>query len=186
MSTLVPPTSHGIAGGIGSVTISAIADPGAGFVIGSSGGQAAAVHPPGFEIGYDQITASVVIASTAEATGTVIIPGTAHTFDGATVMAEFWTPIVVGDQGAVGDRVVVSLFEGATQIGRFFVLRVEAITAAPTFPGPSGRLRFAPTAGPHTYSVTAFADSLTGTPAVSAGAGGTSVSLPAFLRFTKV
>lgn len=140
---------------------------------------------PGHEIGYDQITSPVNVASTTEATGTSIIAGSSYTFDGAPVICEFWAPhIYAGSASAT--FVVVSLFEGSTEITKL----VQVSNPAQAVNGPQlpavGRYRFTPSAGAHTYKATAFATSTTGTPAVGAGVGSTGGEAPAFLRFTKV
>lgn len=137
---------------------------------------------PGSEIGYDQITSNVNIASTTEASGTTIITCAAHVFDGAAAMATFFTPIVF-DGTSAGSTIVVSLFESSTQIGRLVSAYVAAGGIAV---GVSGMLRFTPSAASHTYAVTAYVSSLTGTPSVTAGAGGTATYVPSFIRFTKV
>lgn len=138
---------------------------------------------PGTELGYDQITAQVNIASSTEASGTTVISCAAHTFDGAPVIATFFSPQVT--TSTAGGSVVINLFEGATQIGRIVVAAPNQ-TASSSFIAYTGMLRFTPTAGSHTYTVTAFASSLVGTPNVGAGAGGTATLVPTFIRFTKV
>lgn len=132
----------------------------------------------GSEIGYDQITSPVTVSSATEATGTTVITCAAHAFDGNPVMVEFFAPYV---QPASGDFVQISLFEGATQIGR--IAQTDSGAAGTDFPSP-GRLRFTPTAGSHTYTVTARRSGADGT--IGAGPGGTGEYVPAFIRFTKV
>lgn len=167
-----------------AIALSKLADPGSGNVVTSVGSGAIAAKPPGYEIGYAQITANVNIVSTTEATGTTIISPGALTFDGAPVLVEFYG-IIVTDSNAVGDFVEVSLFEGATQISRLAILKVlvAGVTMVQTV---KGSLRFTPTAGSHTYTVTGVAASTTGTPAVAAGSGGASGNAPAYIRFAKV
>lgn len=138
---------------------------------------------PGREIGYDQITSNVTVASTTEASGTTVISCAAHTFDGAPVMARF----VCGEAqvgGAASATMVVCLFEGGTEIGQMTVFYVSNNT--PTMiQNMAGEIRFTPSAGAHTYTVTAY--KTTGTTAiVYAGAAGVSTLVPAFIRFTKV
>lgn len=137
---------------------------------------------PGTEIGYDQITASVVVSSTTEATGTTIITCAAHTFDGAPVIARFFCPILLAFNAALA-AVTVSLFEGATQIGRLTLSQGVAAAANQDSAG-IGLLRFTPTAASHTYSVTGFQSG--GNGSVICGLGGTGAYVPAFIRFTKV
>ena len=138
---------------------------------------------PGKELDYVQITATVNIVSTTEATGTTIITSSAVTFDGAAVIFEFFSPSVTSESVAA-DQTVISLFEGATQIGRLATIRTAAagVTREPC----DGKLRFTPTAGVHTYTVTAFSTATTGTPAVGAGLSGTGNLVPAYSRIVKV
>lgn len=139
----------------------------------------------GYEIGYDQITSPVTIVSGTESSGTPVITCGAHTFDGAPVMAEFFSPGVLTAVTSTTPLVRISLFEGATQIGR--LATIEPVAAGSTvgqLSSLSGRLRFTPSAGSHSYTVTAYA--LNGDGTVQAGAGGTGVNVPAFVRFTKV
>lgn len=142
-------------------------------------------YPPGFELNYTAITAPVNVASTTEATGTTIISPGAITFDGTAVLVHFFTPLITTPTAAVGNVVTVSLFESTTQIGRLCTVTTSA-TADQNPTGASGFLRFTPTAAAHTYTITAFASSTTGTPAIGAGAGSTGAYVAAFVRFTKV
>ena len=141
-------------------------------------------YPPGFEIGYDQITANVTVTSTAEASGTTVIACAAHTFDGAPVIATFYSPVVSVNTTA-GAFVAVCLFEGATQLGEFGTCEQPA-NLATMQQSMTGMFRFTPTAGSHTYTVTAFKNNGGATCVVQAGAGGTGANMPAFIRFTKV
>ncbi len=127
---------------------------------------------PGYEIGYDQITGNVTVSSATEATGTTIITCAAHVFDGSPVIAEFFCAVI---SPGSGDFVLVSLFEGSTQIARF-------CRVASTDPG-MGKVRFTPSAASHTYTVTGFRSTNNGT--INAGAAGTAVYPPTFIRFTK-
>lgn len=140
-------------------------------------------YPPGHEFGYDAITSSVNVVSTTEATGTTIITCSAHTFDGAAVWAHFFSSQVQGPVSA-GQKLVVSLFESSTQIGEMAIQNQPGTNAVCT--PVNGWLRFTPSNASHTYTVTAFVDSTTGTPFIGAGAGGTAAKAPAFIRFFKV
>lgn len=141
---------------------------------------------PGTEIGYDQITVGGAITSTSEAACTTIITAGPHTFDGAPVICQVSLPAIAGPGAAGSNFVIVTLFEGAVEIGQLgtlFLNQPAGIQGEVPF---QGWLRFQPSAGVHTYTVGAFASSTTANPTFSAGAGGTGVSLPAFCRFTKV
>lgn len=140
---------------------------------------------PGGEIGYDQITSPVTIVSGDESDGTPVVTCGAHTFDGGPVMAEFFAPYVT-PANATSSQVTLSLFEGTTQIGRLGIVLVGEVTGENQTLGIPfvGKLRFTPSAGAHTYKVTAFATG--GDANVVANAPGTGAYLPAYVRFTKV
>lgn len=134
----------------------------------------------GSEIGYDQITSPVTVSSTTEATGTTLITASAYTFDGGPVICYVFAPYL--QPASVGGAVVfVSLFEGATQIGRIGL--VGNPQAAQMFVPFSGLLRFTPSAASHTYKATAHQAGGNGT--FGAGAAGTGGYTPAFIRFTR-
>lgn len=155
-------------------------------ILGVAAGVPAWVTPPGFEFGYDQITSSVVIASTTEASGTTIISCGAHIFDGSPVMAEFFTPALYTAAGLANTSIYVSLFEASTQIGRLCsIYTLQGSAGQFLVPGP-GKLRFTPTAGSHTYTVTAFSTLTDTGSSVGAGASGTGALVPAYIQFTKV
>lgn len=136
---------------------------------------------PGYEIGYDEITSSVSVTATTEASGTTVISCAAHTFDGSPVLLTFYAPFInVGATG--GSYTVVNLFEGATQIGRL-TTALNNGAAVQDMPCVA-HYRFTPSAGSHTYTITALRGGSNGT--IGAGAGGTATDLPAFARFTKV
>jgi len=161
---------------------------GSGIPAGGSSGQVVGfqsagvgqwVNPPGFEISYTQITANVTVASGTEASGTAVISPGAATFDGAPVICTFYSPSVLT---ATADLIIVSLFEGATQLARLADIRggVGVVAEAECL----AEYRFTPSAGSHTYSITAIRGTSSGT--IIAGAGGTGAYAPAFVRFTKV
>lgn len=171
-------------GKISGVTVSGTAASGQ-VPVASSASAGTWSYPPGFEISYTQITSIVNIVSTTESSGTTIISPGAVTFDGGAVAVEFFAIRILYDTVTAADAVVVSLFEGATQITRLAEVQTQNITTANSLPG-IGKYRFTPSAGSHTYTVTAFAVSTTGGPAVVAGSGGTGGFPPAYIRFTKV
>lgn len=142
-------------------------------------------YPPGYEIGYTEITSNANITDTSESTATALISPGALTFDGGPVLFEFFCAEVLPDTGANGNVTVFTLFEGSTQIGRIGAVKTVATLARNVVP-VTCHYRFTPTAGSHTYKLCAFVSSTTGTPAIGAGAGGTSTYVPAFVRFIKV
>lgn len=138
----------------------------------------------GYEIGYAQVTANVNITDTAEATGTALITCGPFTYDGAPVMAEFFAPAVL-PPNVISDAVIFSIFEGSTQLGRIAAFQNQ-VSGTSEANNVTGRYRFTPSAGSHTYLLCAFVAVTTGTPKIFAGSGGVGGYLPAFLRFTKV
>jgi hypothetical protein len=155
-----------------------------------SGGGSGSGTGAGTEIAYSQITAPVNVVSTNEATGTTIISPGAVTFDGAAVMCQFHGRLVLSTAITGTDLLFVCLFEGATQIQRLggLVSNVAQAISTPCFESATLDFffRFTPTAGAHTYTVTAFVNSTTGTPSIRADVGGAGGDGPAFVRFTKV
>ena len=180
----MPTISGGSSGGIPGVTVSGT--PAASqALIATSSSAAGWAYPPGFVFGYDQRTTNVAVASTTEASGTTIIACAAHTFDGGLVRVTFYAPVVQLPSAAIGNKVAVSLFEGATQISRVAAVFAQEITTNDDL-ALFGVYEFTPTAASHTYTMTAFADSTTGSPTIICGAGGTAAYPPCFVEFTKV
>lgn len=153
-------------------------------IVSGGGGSAALSTLPGFEIGYDQITAPVNVASTTQATPTTVISCAAHTFDGAAVLLTVYFPYLENGTAAAAS-VFFNLFESTTNLGVLGELGLATGTLQ-LLTTPVAMFRFTPTVGSHTYTIAAWANSTTGTPQVGAGAGGTGNFMPAFARFTKV
>lgn len=141
----------------------------------------------GSEINYTQITTTANVTDTSEATATALISPGAITFDGQPVLVQTFVTMILGTATNTTDLITVSLFEGATQITRLGVFTFQDLASSQQFQLSLTFLyRFTPTAGSHTYKVTAFTNSTTGTPRILAGSGGTAGYPPSFVRFTKV
>jgi len=168
----------------GAIPIADIADPTTGKVIGSSGGAAAAVFPPGYEIAYNQITAGVNITGTNLAGATAIIAGSSHTYLNVPYLFVFFSPIVTLPS-TTGGTVTVVLTEDGTAIANI-AYAANDITGGQTKIALIGQFRYTPSAGSHTYAIAAYASATTGTPAIGAAAGGSDTTAPAFLRVTQV
>lgn len=139
----------------------------------------------GHEFGYTQITSTVNVVSTTESSGTTIISPGAITFDGSPVICEFFGHLV--SPNTTSASLWICLFESSTQITRLGAIFVGSSSGNNQVEsGLLFRYRFTPTAASHTYTITAFASSTTGTPKVEAGSGGTNGIPPAFVRFIKV
>ena len=123
------------------------------------------------------------VTDTSESTATALISPAAFTPDGGPVMVEFFAPFITTPSVSNG-QVVITLFEGSTEIGRLAVITTPAASNMQL--SVVGRMLFTPTAAAHRYKLCAFTNSLTGTPAIGAGVAGTAANPPAFVRFTKV
>lgn len=132
-------------------------------------------------IAYDQITASVTVTSSTEATPTTIITCAAHTFDGNPVLLTFSTQGVFVGSSASGDGVLIGLFESTTEIDRISTLQVPVAGSFQV--ALTGQIRFTPTAGSHTYTIAAWNLGTPNLVLVVAGAGGAAVNRPAFALF---
>jgi len=138
-------------------------------------------YPPGYEFDYAEFNANVSPTATTDATANTVVTGNAVTYDGSTiVMVEFFAPAARPRADAAGSLFLV-LYDGAAAIGRLAAFNYPA-TGADTKPVKVAR-RLTPSAGAHTYSVRAFVDA--GTGLVGAGAGGSGVQFPGFIRITK-
>ena len=181
----MPTISGGSSGGIPGVTVSGT--PAASqALIATSATAASWAYPPGFEIGYDQITAGVNLTGTTEGTATTVITCAAHTFDGGAVICDVYTLILQTPNNGVSDTSTVGLFESGTLINRLVFGRAVTVTAQqPQHPG-FGAMRFTPSAGSHSYVLAGWVTNTTGTPQVVAGTGGPGNNPPAWVRFTKV
>jgi hypothetical protein len=177
---LITPGGGG-GGALSGVTVTGTAASGQ-VPVASSASAGSWSYPPGFEINYTQITANVNIASTTEATGTTILSPGAITFDGTAVLLTVYSPAIIMPTVSAA-QVIISLFEGATQIGRLCML--ETTTTTPVDVPVYLAYRFTPSAASHTYTITAFATSTTGTPAFGAGTPGTGTFVPGYARFQK-
>jgi hypothetical protein len=131
---------------------------------------------PGTGIGYDAISSSVTITGTAASTATTIIAGSAYTYDGQPVMAEFAATSIL--TAAVANAVTnVAVFEGSTQVSLIIAQAMPSSAAGIRVP-VVGKAPFTPSAGSHTYSVKAWCASSGSV--IESGSGGI-----AYLRITK-
>lgn len=139
----------------------------------------------GREIGYAQITAFTAITDTSEATATALISSGSLTFDGSPVYAEVYAAGMSSPSNAVGSTTWLTLFEGSTELCRLAFISCLVSGTGATLQ-VDARFKMTPSAGSHTYKVCGFVASVTGTPGLTAGSGGTNGIAPAYLRFVKV
>lgn len=153
----------------------------AGQVLGGTGPGYA--YPPGFEIAYDQIVSPVNVASTSSGSPTAIIAGTSHVYENVPYLFEFFSYQVV-DSTAADGFVFVFLVQDASSLS--IIAAVDSTTVTTQIKiALRGATRFTPTAGAHTFGISAYAGSTSGTPSIGAGAGGSGAVAPAYLRVTK-
>lgn len=139
--------------------------------------QAGGGSSPGTELDYKQITTdSASITATTEGTAAAVITGNSITYDGTRVKIEFWAPQQIAS--AAGITISYVILRDITVVGQAqasLSASGEAAVKVEAFETPS--------AGAHTYKVSAFVSS--GNVVVKAGAGGSGNFVPAFLRVTK-
>ena len=161
-----------------AIAVSKLADPTTGKVVGSSGGAAAAVYPPGREWDRASITSAVSVTATTEGAANAVVTGNSTTYDGTEVKVEFTAPY--GSSPGTNVNLYVILLRDSTVIGRLTVNTNGGVLTSPihlvAFDTPS--------AAAHTYKIQAYILSA-GTGVVGAGAGGAGNFLPAVLRVTK-
>lgn len=145
-------------------------------VTGTGAGTGTLALPPSFLIGYDQITAAVNV-TTNVAPGTTVITCASHTFDGSAVMVHFYCPHFVANTGAT---FAVYLTESGTQL--FNIGQRDSANGGTSHPA-SLWAQFTPSAGAHSYLITATSSS--GTSIVDAGTGSAGATVPTFVRFLK-
>ena len=127
-----------------------------------------------------EITADVSVTSTNPAAPDTVITGGSHAYDGATrVCIEFYASDVASPS-VQGGFILITLWDGATDLGRIISLRSETTEGA--FQAGYGRRFLTPSNATHQYLIKARVTTGTGT--VGAGAGGADTPLPAFLRIS--
>jgi len=134
---------------------------------------------PGQELAYNQITAMISVTATSAAAPTLVIEGTARSYDGSPVIVEFYTPFSY--LAGVG-TMIYNLWDASTDTARM------GACVGPLASGNPVHLKrkVTPTAGSHTYRIVAWNSGAAGTNQIYAGNGGTDAYTPAFIRVTRV
>lgn len=152
-----------------------------GQVLIADAASAAGVKWASGELAYAQVTANTSVTVTTEATAITVVTAPSVTFDGVTpVMVEFFAPLV--HAGATGIALYLTLFDGSTPLGQMGVVYQNA---SGFHQGPVRvARRLTPTAGAHVFSIRGHLNAA-GTGIVSAGAGGSALPFPAFIRVAR-
>lgn len=134
------------------------------------------------DLAYAEFTSNVSITAVTEATANTIVTAAAFTADGSTAyMISFYCPDLITTSDSVA--VNVWLYQDGTSIGKIGTRRTQA--SAVTMDGSiTCSRRMIPAAGARTYSVRASRGSA-GTSTASAGAGGSSVLMPGYIRIVR-
>jgi len=136
------------------------------------------------ELGYSQVTADINVTSTTAGSGTQIIAPLTVVCDGGPVLVEFFTPRLLTSTVS-GSEIHVSLYQDGSEKIRYFAL-FNTPAGVAHYATAKAEVRLTPTAGSHTFGITSFVTSTTGTPFVGAGTGAATTVAPAFLRVSKI
>lgn len=139
--------------------------------------------PPGYELGYDQITGNVTVSATTSAGATSVIAGSSYTYENVPYVFEFFSPSVNTPAASPG-FIIIGLFEDGTSVGNIATIYSQLNTANIRVP-VTAQLRRTPSAGAHTYAIKAYRDGGASTATIVAGAAGADTAVPAFLRIRK-
>lgn len=131
------------------------------------------------ELSYVEVTSSLTVTATSDATAQTFVSSAAIAYDGSTrILIEIWCPYmdITGNQA-----IVLNLYDGSTDLGR--IANLETVNGSGlTSETVSGKRFLTPSAATHTFHIKAWKTAGTGT--VGAQAGGTATYMPAWLRIT--
>ena len=132
------------------------------------------------ELGYSQITSAVSVTGTDIA----VISDLTVVCDGSPVAIEFYSPRLDLAGTTLGDGCEIYLWVDGVKTGRI-AERYHPNAATGPYTTAYGVRRLTPSAGSHTFKITATRQGAT-SPSISAGAGTTTTQSPAFLRVSKI
>ena len=133
------------------------------------------------ELDYVENTSGLSVTATSEATAQTYISSNSVSLDGSTriKLEVFIDGIVNGNSGSVN----VLFYDGSTCLGIVFRVLAPSGAGQYRFPAGLGVMYLTPSNGSHTFHVKAYRGTANGN--LLAGAGGTDVDLPSFLRVSE-
>lgn len=137
------------------------------------------------ELGYSEITSIATVTSSTLGAGTQVIGPLTVVCDGGPILIEFYTPRVQ-IKTAAGSSITITLNQNGSELIRTFALVQSSATATTNPLVPIKAVaRITPSAGTHTFSISAVTSGGPGSCFVYAGTG-TTDNAPAFLRVSKI
>lgn len=134
--------------------------------------------PPGTELYYNQITATVTLTNGSGAQH-IVIDGTSLTYDGGPIIVEFYSSLVQAPSGG-GLAACVSLLDVNADLGILGEIYNASTAVGATV---HARRRIVPTPGLHTYRIGGWVNG--GTGYVYGSPGGAATQSPAYLRISR-
>lgn len=128
-------------------------------------------------VAYAEVTASVTVSGTNEATATLAVTAPSFVADGtSTYWIDFYCPQILA---ANSDFIIVVIYADGAFLHRLCVWAEVTNVSGSDF----GRRRVTPSAGAHVYDIRAFRGATNGT--LSFGTGASGVLVPGFIAITK-
>lgn len=154
----------------------------AGQILAGVGTTLSWVYPPGYELAYVEFTSPVAVSGTSETVSpNDVVSAGAVTFDGTACWFEFWCPYVTPNSTTSAD-VFAAFYDGTTSQGKAILVENGTSPGVAMCPGWMRR-KLVPSAGSHTFKVSAWEAS--GAGSIGAGLGGAGNYLPGYIRITK-
>lgn len=132
-------------------------------------------------LSYVELTGTVALAGTTEATATAFLTCASLTFDGATTIeVEVYVPYILRDATGGDTTCNIYLYDNGASIGNLHRRDSSAVSQVPAG-GIFVKRRFTPSAGAHIISIRGAASVANGY-TITGGAGGLGNFLPAYVK----
>ena len=130
------------------------------------------------ELSYTEFTSNVSVTATSAASPNDVVSSGAVTYEAKPIRITFQTTGVQLGSTANAE-LLIHLWDGSTDLGRLALIKGVDGTETVVVPVQASR-KLTPSAGSHTYKVTAYRTGSDGT--IYGGAGGAGTTMPGFLR----